>query len=226
MHIINAFIRFWITGYRKLQTFVNNRRYGYTTPRDDELRRGTSSSTSPSLTSEYEDFSHSAKAVQLCLLHVCIYYTAAVIAFSFVIENWTIIDSLYFASSVFTTIGFGDLHPSNHTGRVFTIILSFYGVVMLGIFLGIAGEALIEGHNKALQRKEEKVSRSVIKSLAREQQSSHSWATDDSVGENMREKGFFQEVWSIVYLEAPIVAIVVILALIIGYVEGWSIIGR
>ena len=64
--------------------------------------------TALSFTDEYEDFSHSWKAVRLCLFHIVVYYVAAVIGFSSgLVASWPVIDSLYFATVVWTTIGYG-----------------------------------------------------------------------------------------------------------------------
>ena len=95
--------------------------------------------TAPSLTSEFEDFAHSWNAWRVCLIHAVLYYAAAVLGFSFLVERWPVIDSLYFGTVVFTTIGFGDLSPSTEAGRFYVIGLACYGILILGIFLGIAG---------------------------------------------------------------------------------------
>lgn len=39
------------------------------------------------------------------LFNLALYYLAAVIAFSFLWEKWTIIDSVYFATVTFTSVG-------------------------------------------------------------------------------------------------------------------------
>lgn len=98
--------------------------------------------TEHSLTGVFQSFSQSNSAWTLCFFHTSLYYTLAVFGFSFLTEKWSIVDSLYFATTVFTTIGYGDLHPSNHMAMLYTVILATYGVVLLGIFLGIVGERL------------------------------------------------------------------------------------
>jgi hypothetical protein len=92
-----------------------------------------------SLTGEFEDFAHSLGAWRVCLFHAAIYYAAAVLGFSFLVERWSIIDSLYLATVIFTTIGYGDLEPTTEAGRFYVIGLAAYGILILGIFLGIAG---------------------------------------------------------------------------------------
>ncbi len=60
---------------------------------------GTSSSAEqelPSLTAAFRSLENRSIIIH-CLWYLIIYFTIAVIAYSFVLEKWTIIDSLYFA---------------------------------------------------------------------------------------------------------------------------------
>lgn len=45
-----------------------------------------------------------------------------------IIEKWSILDSLYFSTIILTTIGLGDLHPTNDVSKMFTI-----GYVLMGV---------------------------------------------------------------------------------------------
>lgn len=56
----------------------------------------------PSLTAEF-DAEDTRGVLKLCLFYLSSYVIVAVIAYSFVLERWTIIDSIYFAVSTFTT---------------------------------------------------------------------------------------------------------------------------
>jgi hypothetical protein len=66
----------------------------------------------PSLTSNFEVDSDLA-VLRLCGVYAALYVLMAVIAFSFVFEHWTIIDSMYFAVATFTTVGVRTLQ--NHS---------------------------------------------------------------------------------------------------------------
>ena len=48
------------------------------------------------------------------------------------IEEWSYTDSAYFTTITLTTIGYGDLVPTNPTSKIFTIFFVFSGV---GIFI-------------------------------------------------------------------------------------------
>ncbi len=56
-------------------------------------------------------------------------------------EGWNWVDSVYFAVSTLTTVGFGDLHPTHPISRLFMIFymligipIMFYTITMLGIY--------------------------------------------------------------------------------------------
>lgn len=74
----------------------------------NDANRGYCSIETPptlSLGDDFEDFGHSYQALRLCLLHLALYYGLAVLAFSFVFEQWKVIDSVYFSTATFTTVG-------------------------------------------------------------------------------------------------------------------------
>jgi hypothetical protein len=87
-----------------------------------------------------------------CLLAIFAYIAIAVLAFSFVFDHWTIIDSAYFAVVTFSTIGFGDLVPDTYAGRIFTCFFALSGVAFLGIALGVVGNNIIEAEHMAVKQ--------------------------------------------------------------------------
>jgi potassium channel subfamily K, other eukaryote len=46
------------------------------------------------------------------------------------------------------SVGYGDLCPSTRQGQIFTIFFAMYGIAILGIFLGILGDMMVERHQK------------------------------------------------------------------------------
>lgn len=62
-----------------------------------------------------------------------------------VIENWTMMDSLYMTVITLSTIGYGEVNPVSPPGRIFTLFLIVMGV---GFFLYVIGNVvqfLVEG---------------------------------------------------------------------------------
>lgn len=50
----------------------------------------------------------------------------------------------YLIQYVNLSVGYGDLCPSTKQGEIFTIFFAIYGIIILGIFLGILGDMLVE----------------------------------------------------------------------------------
>ena len=49
--------------------------------------------------------------------------------------TWTAVDTVYFAITTCTTVGYGDLHPTTRMGKAFTIGFIFFGIGMVGVAL-------------------------------------------------------------------------------------------
>ncbi len=75
------------------------------------------------------------------------------------LENWSVVDSLYFSVTTLTTIGYGDLYPTNDASKMFTI---FY--VIGGISLVLYALSSIQ---QDLMKIEERVEKEVMKKINR-----------------------------------------------------------
>ena len=139
--------------------------YGAPTTRHDN-EDGTSIHTRPS----YLQKRHSSMASSLtkeiqsglefsllqCVTAILVYLILVVLCFSFLLNetrhDWTIIDSMYFAVAMFTTVGFGDLTPPRESpvAHLLTSFFALSGVACLGMALAIIGHRLIELESKAM----------------------------------------------------------------------------
>jgi hypothetical protein len=55
--------------------------------------------------SGFVSFFESTSGIRFAVFHVVLFYFVAIVAFSFGWEKWSIIDSLYFATITFTSVG-------------------------------------------------------------------------------------------------------------------------
>jgi voltage-gated potassium channel len=79
-----------------------------------------------------------------------------------VIERWTFIDALFMTVTTLTTVGYGEVHPLDTGGRIYTMILLLFGVGFLFYILVAAAELLVEANPGAFfnrRRMKEKISK-------------------------------------------------------------------
>ena len=144
-----------------------------------------------------------------------------------------------------------DLKPQSHAAMFYTIGLALYGIVLLGIFLGIAGEAVVDAYSDSMTQQHKQIGSKVVNALllfagntdgddnkgsnnnnnnnqtANEPQDTSSpSASDDHDSsndiENEQEESLWSEILNLILLEAPIFIIVIALAMLVGHSEGWD----
>ncbi len=102
-----------------------------------------------------------------CFLMFIALLAVGVLAYSFLFERWTIIDSLYFTVVMLTTTGYGDLAPSTPGGKLFASLFALAGVVLLGMILGVVGSRLVEAEIAYTQKMQSKSSRVLERAFGR-----------------------------------------------------------
>lgn len=82
---------------------------------------------------------------------VLVYLAFSVFLYHSSIEHWTVIDSLYFAITSFTTVGYGDLTPHGRFGKLCTGLFALGGVAFLTAALSAFGASLLQAEVQAMQ---------------------------------------------------------------------------
>lgn len=73
--------------------------------------------------------------------------------FFFYLENWTLIDSFYFAVSSLTTVGYGDLTPTTQFSKLIAALYILFGVGIVFASLGVLGREFLRKEELNLRRK-------------------------------------------------------------------------
>jgi len=73
------------------------------------------------------------------------------------LEKWSWISALYFTVVTMATVGYGDLHPTSDTSRLFTVFFILFGVtIALASITYIGGQYLARREAKRYKRQQEK----------------------------------------------------------------------
>eukprot|EP00977_Amphora_coffeiformis_P005066 scaffold1068_cov167-Amphora_coffeaeformis.AAC.24 len=84
------------------------------------------------------------------LVALLIYLAAGVLAYHRVVEQWSIVDALYFTCVCFSTVGFGDLCPTNAASRLFTTLFGLGGIAFLGAAIASIGSSVVQAERDAM----------------------------------------------------------------------------
>mmetsp|Transcript_1590 Transcript_1590/g.2852 ORF Transcript_1590/g.2852 Transcript_1590/m.2852 type:complete len:410 (+) Transcript_1590:127-1356(+) len=192
-------------------------------------RRVTFFGNKPSLTIDFGlfAFSSSQRDIIWYSFYCFLYISLAVVAFSFLFEKWSIVDSIYFATTTFTTTGFGDKVPSTDAGRLFTTVFALYGIIMLGIFVGIVGYAIGKAQYKEIKKLKAESRQSVLHRMFPQHAESMRLLRGESPEDRAAlvlegNKSVLEDVKEVSTKAFPLLLAVVILACILGALEGWS----
>lgn len=184
----------------------------------------------PSLTSGFIEIDGSDwETIRYGVILTLTYLAVAVVAFSVVFERWSIIDACYFAVATFTTVGYGDLQPTTVPGQIFTIFFAIYGVIVLGIFMGVVGHAISDAQAKAMKKlKKERQAELLDTMFAADQTDAKKYMMEH---DHLLRRGgilsdhvsILDDVKEVVRSELPSILLIMVTAGYLGVREGWSI---
>src|SRR5215469_16691941 len=84
-------------------------------------------------------------ARRLLLIALAISTTLAIGTTGFVlIDHYPPFDAFYMALTTMTTVGYGEIHPLSHAGRIFNSFLIMFGVTTIFIAIGAVTQTVIE----------------------------------------------------------------------------------
>lgn len=150
-----------------------------------------------------------------CIYAFIIYLMIGIVAFSCVLEHWNIIDSMFVSVSVFTTIGYGNKHvPTTTYELTFMIFFILVGFVGLG---GLALNTIVENGIKSYEKIIDDAKQDTSKRYL-ERFSSGKLSLDAKQNGDVR-----RDLMKAIYLAGPPFCALYLCAVVIGYVEGWSI---
>jgi len=67
-----------------------------------------------------------------------------------IIEGWDILDAFYMTVITMGTVGYGEVHEISKTGRLFTILLIFFGVGFFVYLAGVVVQFMVEGRIRTI----------------------------------------------------------------------------
>ena len=82
-------------------------------------------------------------------LAMAIYVAAGTFIYS-AVEDWSLLNSLYFSVVILTTVGLGDFAPVTAAGKMFTVAYLIFGVGLTVAFVTSLGSSLLEERNHRL----------------------------------------------------------------------------
>lgn len=103
------------------------------------------------------------------------------------------------------------MSPTNDYSRLFVIFFALYGIVILGIFLGIVGQFILEKND---ENRKKRISNARVKVMEQ-------FAPVDNALPP-KEHHLFNDIWEICVGEAPIILVLILLGAPIVYLEGWD----
>jgi hypothetical protein len=190
--------------------------------------------------------------MRTALLAVVAYLAVGVLAYHVWLENWSIVDALYFSCVCFSTVGYGDLCPSTSLGKLFTCLFGFSGIALLGAVVASLGSKLVTlemeavgkvkqvGQNRLLKfydllpkivHKTKNASSTEEKIEIFEDIKNQESLTAQSVEEEekplhsllVNPTRLAKSIWEASLWMSKVLSVIIVGGLIVGRLEGWSV---
>lgn len=84
-----------------------------------------------------------ARRLLIVLFAILVILTIGTLGFTW-IDHYPPFDAFYMTLITLTTVGYGEVHPLSHAGRIFNSFLMFFGVIVIFISIGAMTETIIE----------------------------------------------------------------------------------
>ena len=100
--------------------------------------------------------SHKQRSLLIIVMLLLVYIAFGALINSFLIKL-DFIDALYFTVVSIETVGFGDIAPDNISSRAFLCFYIIFGILNLGVAVGVARETIFEQLQSSYQRRLAKI---------------------------------------------------------------------
>jgi len=181
---------------------------------------GGSTGTPAGLGDGFTSWSDSLQAFHQAIFHSVVYMVLGIVFYSFILETkFTVIESVYFCVTIFTTVGYGDMSPNSTTaGMIFTMFFALYGIIILGTFLGILGDMAVERQEKLHQEIQKRTSNAFLDTMLAKN-------PDENVeGSTEKAGSFANDIYQIAKEQRFKFLLVLILAMPVIILEKWSVV--
>ena len=81
------------------------------------------------------------------------------------VEGWGFGDSVWWAFTTTTTVGYGDLSPATVPGRVVAVLTMFAGIIGIGVIVGRIAAVVIRTHDDFTHEEQEELAADVDEQL-------------------------------------------------------------
>ena len=192
----------------------------------DEERTVEEGSPSAGFTDGFSTWSDSLQAFHQAIFHIILYIGIGIFFYSFILDTkLTVIDSVYFSVAIFTTVGYGDISAdSTNAGMIFTIFFALYGIIILGIFLGILGNMAVERQERLNEEVKKRASDAYLNTLS--QGRPHPDHDEEQKEESVEgaNYSFLSELYRIIKEQRVNIMVLAALAIPVIILEKWSIV--
>lgn len=168
----------------------------------------------------FSGWSDSNQAFQQGIFHCLFFIGTGIVFYSFILDTkFTVIESIYFSVTIFTTVGYGDMSPASSTaGMLFTMFFALYGIIILGIFLGILADMAVARQEKLNEEAAKRASGSYLDTML----SKLPDVIDDEAADDPNAS-FLYDIYEVGKDLRTNLVILIILATPIITLEKWSI---